>query len=232
MAGKRKISEKQLRALARGRKKALANRRAKKKAGTRAHPRTTRKKAPVRRRRNPTNTEPPRMFSTIRVKAPQDRNGNPRRLYLVFVHGNLRGIFDEEYAGDHAITDEKMRRAYQGFTVDITASEYNSLNKVRKSGAYKSNPAYGNFLNAIAAKERGGLGREAYQNPVRPLHQKPIGDYMVMRGTRYWTGYSFTEKRELAARYMTVKAAGKMANRLANKTGTQVKVVLAARHLK
>jgi hypothetical protein len=55
---------------------------------------------------------------------------------------------------------------------------------------------------------------------------------MVMRGTRYFTGYSFSEKRELAARYITIKAAGAVAHKIANETGTQVRVVLAARHIK
>lgn len=166
MAGRRRITEAQLKALAKGRRTAAANRR--------------KKKAPARRRRNPMlpKNNPRGKYTTIKLAAPNSTSGNPRRLYLTFEGGGLRGIFDEEYDGDMAIP-LKLRSSYAGHTYKISPAEYNRLNKIRKvwettesAGTLLGNPAHGNFMNAIAAKERGDLGREAYQNPVRPRQKQ------------------------------------------------------------
>lgn len=195
---KRKVSQKTLAALKRGRKTMAANRRAK-------------KKAPARRR-NPTARKPlaaQGMLSIIRISAPNTPNGNPRRLYLVYEHGHLVGIYDDDYMGDGALPSE-IRQAYAGHTIKVAAAEYNRLNKIRKGNQYHHNPAHGNFMNAIAAKARGGLGREAYQNPVRPLRKKnmlPLRNvppqyqgYIIVRLTshdtvEYWNGVKFAQRK-------------------------------------
>ena len=67
---------------------------------------------------------------------------------------------------------------------------------------------------------------------MKPLKRKTVGDYMIMRSNRYFTGYSFSKRRDLAARYITIDAAAAVANKIAMETNTSVKVVLAARHVK
>lgn len=144
-AQKRKATPAQLRNLAKGRKKLAAMR----KAGTV----TTRRRRPTRRNpcvpaahRNPRAN----IYSTVRLAAPNDANGNPRRLFLVMKGGEPVGVFDEEYGGKEAITDKKMRDGWQGITIAVSASEYNGWLKTYRDPrlGIKHNPAYGNFMDA------------------------------------------------------------------------------------
>lgn len=223
MAGRRRISAKQLKALARGRKTAMANRRAKKKTGARAHPRTTRKKAPMRR--NPSASAKRAWEKSYTRGALWEHVNNLQHFVMAPPLVTKAEFLRESPANQKSLYDWLYREAG-------TFASVMEVTRPTRRKKPRPNPAYGNFMNAMAAKERGDLGRGAYQNPVRPLKKKPPGDYMVMRGLRYWTGYGFSEKRALAARYASVKAAAVMAQKLATKTNTPVKVVLAARHLK
>ncbi len=139
---KRKATAAQLRNLAKGRAKLKAMR----KAGTVA----TRRRRPTRRNpcvpaahRNPAGYK----YSTIRLRTTNDTNGNPRRIFVVLSRGNLAGLFDEGYSGEHSIPDKQMRESYGGLTFDITPGEYRALKKMAKEGV-KGNPAFGNFLTA------------------------------------------------------------------------------------
>jgi hypothetical protein len=63
-------------------------------------------------------------FSTIRLVADNDRNGNPRRVFVVFHNGDVVAAYDEGYAGTGAITALDHRRAYQGIDIDVPVYEY------------------------------------------------------------------------------------------------------------
>lgn len=211
MAGRRRITEAQLKALAKGRRTAAANRR--------------KKKAPARRRRrNPTAEgafHDIGKLSTIRLSAPNTPNGNPRRIYVTFKGGSggIVGIYDDDYLGDSAIP-EKARRSYAGHTFKVSAGEYNRMKKMAKDGRY-INPAHGNFMNAIAAKERGDLGREAYQNPVRPLMPKnnPVPQLQIAsvdprkRSIVYWGAFGWGPRNK-ALGYPTQSEAKKVAQKM------------------
>ncbi len=138
---KRKATPAQLRNLAKGRKKLAAMRRAGKRP---VRKRTAKKRNPSR----PSIMEKatPREYSTIRLSAKNDASGNPRRIFLTLAHGNVKGVFDEEYLGEQAITDAAMRRAYIGLTIDVTPSVYNYWKRAAKQ--FKTNPSRGNFMTA------------------------------------------------------------------------------------
>ena len=66
------------------------------------------------------------MKFAIRLRAPHDRNGNPRRIYLVFdQHGGTVDVstYDEGYFGWHAVPDHK-EVTWTGTTIDVSAGEY------------------------------------------------------------------------------------------------------------
>jgi hypothetical protein len=80
----------------------------------------------------------------------------------------------------------------------------------------KRNPARGNFLTA-----RNVLRTGRTTNPVRALQ----GMYFVMRSSRYFTGYSFSKQKQLAVRYVSLGAAKAAAQKLADKTGSNIRIV-------
>lgn len=86
--------------------------------------------------------------------------------------------------------------------------------KRKKVTARRRNPAYGNYQTARAVAR----GSRAV-NPVRPLL------YFVMRGARYFTGYSFSKERRLAVHYTSVGAAKAAAQKLADKTGSNIRII-------
>ena len=65
-------------------------------------------------------------YIATRLRAPNDRNGNPRRLFLVVStkDGNLVGVHDEGYKGRDCVPTEYREAARMAYTVDIGASEY------------------------------------------------------------------------------------------------------------
>jgi len=46
-----------------------------------------------------------------------------------------------------------------------------------------------------------------------------------MRGKRYFTGYSFSQQKALAVRYVTLNAAKAAAQKLADRTGSNIRIV-------
>lgn len=80
----------------------------------------------------------------------------------------------------------------------------------------KKNPARGNFLTA-----RNVLRTGRTTNPVRALQ----GMYLVCRGSRYFTGYSFSGQKNLAVRFTSLGAAKTAAQKLADKTGSNIRIV-------
>jgi hypothetical protein len=63
-------------------------------------------------------------YTTIRLDAGHDTNGNPRRVYLTFQSGNLIATYDEGYMGTAAITNAHHRAAYGGMSIPTTPKEY------------------------------------------------------------------------------------------------------------
>jgi hypothetical protein len=96
--------------------------------------------------------------------------------------------------------------------------------KRKKVTARRRNPAYGNYQTARAVAR--GSRRV---NPVRPpgLEQwfPAPALFFVMRGARYFTGYSFSKERRLAVHYTSVGAAKAAAQKLADKTGSNIRII-------
>jgi hypothetical protein len=65
------------------------------------------------------------------VSAPNDRNGNPRRLYLVGSDGKWFS-FDEGYLGVHAIPSKYRENMTWFPEVTVSASEYKRLLRVHR----------------------------------------------------------------------------------------------------
>jgi len=58
----------------------------------------------------------------LRLAAPNDGNGNPRRVFVAF-DGSVVGAWDEGYLGSDAIP-EALRGSYGGITIEVTPREY------------------------------------------------------------------------------------------------------------
>ena len=66
-------------------------------------------------------------FTTIRLDAGHDRNGTPRRVFVVIDGwGNIAGAFSEGYSGSRAMPEE-IRDTWDGLTFQTTPGEYRSL---------------------------------------------------------------------------------------------------------
>ncbi len=64
----------------------------------------------------------------IRLNAGNDRNGNPRRIFVHLVDGMTKAAFDEGYRGSHAIP-ENLRELYKGETFLTTPAQRQELLK-------------------------------------------------------------------------------------------------------
>lgn len=211
---RKKITQKQLNALARGRRTAMANRKAKKKKVTR---RPT-------RRKNPSDDNLPKWRGASAAYSKAYR--------LMEKYGADTELIKALNRGD----EEKIK----GILLEYATRDYHGIMHPSERG-YKGNPAHGNYLNAIAAKARGGLGREAYQNPVRPL-RKNAGQIIVRlkrdNTIDYWNGVRFTTgaSKAIFANRKTAMAAAKkyeLAGYLAivpsHLTGTEIQAALISR---
>lgn len=65
----------------------------------------------------------------IRLRAKNDRNGNPRRVFVAIEDGDVKGVFDEGYSGSAAVPESFGK--WRGITIDVTPSEYRRVLKVR-----------------------------------------------------------------------------------------------------
>ena len=66
-------------------------------------------------------------YTTIRFNAGNDRNGNPRRVYVTFLSGEIVAVYDEGYKGEAAITDKRHKNAFRGYTFTCEVGEYDEL---------------------------------------------------------------------------------------------------------
>jgi len=61
-------------------------------------------------------------------KAPNDTNGNPRRLWALFTPaGQLCATYEESYAGSDALPAVLRPKAATAYAVPITAATYNAM---------------------------------------------------------------------------------------------------------
>ena len=66
----------------------------------------------------------------IKVSAPNDRNGNPRRCFVVIdQEGRLVEVIDEGYVGVSAVT-KRWPNIKQSIQVNVTVNEYKKFIKV------------------------------------------------------------------------------------------------------
>ncbi len=69
-------------------------------------------------------------YMVIHVKAPNDSNGNPKRLYLVLENGVVMGAVNEGYDGAHALDvykDGPKMRAEIATYINVQANEHKRL---------------------------------------------------------------------------------------------------------
>lgn len=71
----------------------------------------------------------------IRLRANNDPNGNPRRLYAALGtgedsdHGRILGVWDEGYSGHNAVPERLRDQARNAPTFDVTTRQYLDLLK-------------------------------------------------------------------------------------------------------
>jgi len=65
----------------------------------------------------------------IRLNAGNDKNGNPRRVFIVLDagRGEIIKAIDEGYSGFGAVKEAGINEWWSGLTFDTTPSEYRSL---------------------------------------------------------------------------------------------------------
>jgi hypothetical protein len=68
----------------------------------------------------------------IKLAAPNDVNGNPRRLYAAIGPGGMLTVTEEGYLGDEAARQAFGPNVVIGETVNIPPSEYNRLRKLHR----------------------------------------------------------------------------------------------------
>lgn len=61
--------------------------------------------------------------TVIKLRAPLDRNGNPRRVYVRLVKGAVVGAWDEGFEGEQAIPAGYLDE-YAGVVIDVSPKEY------------------------------------------------------------------------------------------------------------
>jgi hypothetical protein len=210
---KRKATAAQLRNLAKGRKKLAAMR-------------SLKKRHVVRRKKNPE--------SGREGNLPKWRGASAAysKAYATMAkYGPDAGLIKALNEGDEekikGILLEYSSRDYHGIehpTERFTRTGRPARRKTKKKTVRKRNPAYGNY-QAARAVARGSRR----VNPVRPPGLErwfpAPAMFFIMRGARYFTGYSFSKQKRLAVHYTSVGAAKAAAQKLADKTGTAVRVV-------
>ena len=68
----------------------------------------------------------------IHLNAGNDRNGNPRRIYVLLDNGQKRGAWDEGYAGSHAVPSDIRAQHPYPHSFLTTPAEYRRLLKWAK----------------------------------------------------------------------------------------------------
>lgn len=66
----------------------------------------------------------------LHLRAPNDQNGNPRRLYVVIADDECSWVYDEGYLGVHAVPAEHRERIAGRWTqINITRAEYSRVGR-------------------------------------------------------------------------------------------------------
>ena len=67
-------------------------------------------------------------FSVLHFTAPNDRSGNPRRLWAAFTPaGQLVNAWDEGYLGSHAIPAAIRHKAVTCYAIPVSAATYSAI---------------------------------------------------------------------------------------------------------
>jgi hypothetical protein len=75
------------------------------------------------------------MTHLIQLCAPNDRNGNPRRLYLeISGDGEAVQHWEEGYSGHHCVPVALRGKAARAVRINVSASEWNSWRKACPEG--------------------------------------------------------------------------------------------------
>lgn len=70
------------------------------------------------------------MFA-IKLDAGRDRNGNPKRIFVVFnAGGEVMDAVDEGYAGNHALIFKYPQAYFDGEVIKTTKKEYRRFLKI------------------------------------------------------------------------------------------------------
>lgn len=65
---------------------------------------------------------------TIKLNAGHDRNGNPRRCFVVIRNcSGIVKVYDEGYRGINAITNHHHRQAFGGIEFNVSAGDYRNM---------------------------------------------------------------------------------------------------------
>lgn len=64
--------------------------------------------------------------TVLHLAAPNDNNGNPRRVFLAFAGSAFRGYWDEGYSGFHAMPPELRDLALSAPRINVSAAELKS----------------------------------------------------------------------------------------------------------
>jgi hypothetical protein len=75
------------------------------------------------------------MSEWIHLRAPNDTNGNPRRIFVQINNGAIIDTADEGYRGIHAARIKGMPIDYSPTTFDVPASEYRILKNWKGGGS-------------------------------------------------------------------------------------------------
>lgn len=82
--------------------------------------------------------------------APNDVNGNPRRLYVLISDGESIAAWDEGYNGHHAVPGVWRDAAYNAERVNCTVKTYRDLKRILPSPNWAHNvPGYSHLRTLV-----------------------------------------------------------------------------------
>lgn len=71
------------------------------------------------------------MSAVLHLTAPNDKSGNPRRLYIFLSDQAVMGVWDEGYEGAECLPSTLQEDGKRAPQINITAGEYKRLKKSR-----------------------------------------------------------------------------------------------------
>lgn len=69
------------------------------------------------------------MACMVNLNAGNDRNGNPRRIFILIQRGGIVGGWDEGFRGTDAVPPSLRLAASRATTIAITSGQYRSLKR-------------------------------------------------------------------------------------------------------